>query len=301
MKYYLQNLTLQHNAGIEITENKFNKLKQAKDVLMRFYDFTENYQVVVESYRKVEKAKHDAELNHVLYSRLEYDDLCNVRVILNSQIIGYFTSARYFLDSTNRILKKILSSAEVTSFNEFRSSICDSTKEYRFVEAFRNYVQHRGLPIHTLTYHYYTEDKNNIKTSDNVHSLSLKADRQFLQEDKKFKKTALKDMPEVINIIYCIRFHMEGLWKLHDYLVKAHSEIADKAREVISSLIKNFEANTKEKSYALHAFAMETETKEKEKVPLLLNWDDARRTALKRIGNLNNLHKRYITGKIQKA
>ncbi len=54
---------------------------------MRFYDFTENYQVVVESYRNVEKAKHDAELDHILYSRFGYDDLCNDRVILNSLII----------------------------------------------------------------------------------------------------------------------------------------------------------------------------------------------------------------------
>ncbi len=139
---------------------------------MRFYDFTENYQVVVESYRNVEKAKHDAELDHILYSRFGYDDLCNDRVILNSLIIGYLASARYFLDSTNRILTKILSPSEVTSFNEFRSSIYDSTKEYRFVEALRNHAQHRGYPIHTLTYRYYTEDKNNIKTSEKVYSLS---------------------------------------------------------------------------------------------------------------------------------
>ena len=89
MKSYLKNFTLSHNARIDITENKFNKLKQAKDILMRFYDFTENYQVVVESYRNVEKTKHDAELDHILYSRFGYDDLCNDRVILNSLIIGY--------------------------------------------------------------------------------------------------------------------------------------------------------------------------------------------------------------------
>ncbi len=154
MKYYLKNFTLSHNARIEITENKFNKLKQAKDILMRFYDFTENYQVIVESYRKVEKAKHDAELDHIIYSIFGYDDLCNDRVILNSLFIGYLASARYFLDSTNRILTKILSLAEVTSFNEFRSSIYNSTKEYRFVEALRNHAHHRGYPIHTLTNHY---------------------------------------------------------------------------------------------------------------------------------------------------
>ena len=37
------------------------------------------------------------------------------------------------------------------------------------------------------------------------------------------------------------------------------------------------------------------------KTPLLLVWDDARIATQKRIGNLNNLHKHYITGKIFKA
>ena len=301
MKYYLQKLALGQNGEIGITEKEFNALKQAKDALMNFFGLVENYRVVVESYRTIEKAKHDAELDYVLYSRFGYDDHSDARVALNSTIVGYLASARYFLDSTDKILPKILSSAQVKSFNEFRRNIYDSTIEYRFVEALRNYVQHRELPIHTVTYHSYTEDRNNIETSDKVTSLSLRAERQTLQEDRKFKKAALKGMPKVIDIIYCIPFHMEVIWKLHDYLAQAHFGIADNARAIVSSAIERCEANTEERSLGLHAIAQLTETEVTEKVPLLLNWDDARRAALKRIGNLNNLHKRYVTGKIQKA
>lgn len=128
--------------------------------------------------------------------------------MLNSPIIGYLASARYFIDSTDKVLPKILTPEQEESFKTFRSEIYDTIKEYRFIEALRNYVQHRELPVHNVTYHNYVEDKNNIESSDKVLSLSLHSVRQTLQDDKKFKKAALKEMPEIIDIIYCIRFHM---------------------------------------------------------------------------------------------
>ena len=134
MIYYLQVVTVGEDKRIEITEKKFNEIKLAKDTLMNFFSLTENYRVLVESYRAVEKAKHDAELNHILYGGLGYDDFSDARVFLNSPIVGYLSSARYFLDSTDKILPKILSQPQVESFNKFRNNIYDSNCEYRFIE-----------------------------------------------------------------------------------------------------------------------------------------------------------------------
>ena len=120
-----------------------------------------------------------------------------------------------------------------------------------------------------------------------------------LQKDKKFKKSILKDMPEMIDIVYCLRFHMEGMWKLFNYLVQSHFQIADMARDAISKAIRRFEKSGGSK-IALYAIAREPNKDiTTEKVPISVDWDDARRSSFKRIGNLNNLHKRYITGKIQ--
>ena len=152
-----------------------------------------------------------------------------------------------------------------------------------------------------MTYHNYVEDKDNIEKSDMVTTLSLRANHHILRKDQKFKKAALKGMPEVIDIIYCIRFHMEGMWKLHNHFSKSHSDLADKTRSVLLHAIQRLKKESDNSSFVFHAIAALSETEHKEKVPLLLEWDDARRAALKKIGNLNNLHKRYVTGKIQKA
>lgn len=71
MEHFLQVLVLGQNTRIKINENEFQGLKQARDTINYFFNLTENYRVVVESYRAVERAKHDAELDHILYRRLD--------------------------------------------------------------------------------------------------------------------------------------------------------------------------------------------------------------------------------------
>jgi hypothetical protein len=301
MRHCLRVHAIGHRGFVGISGEEFDELKNAKGILANFYDLTENYRVVIQSYRAVEKAKHDAELDHILYSKFGYDDISDARVTLNSPIIGYLASSRYFLDSTDKILPKIISVTQVESFNQFRRNIYDSICEYRFIEALRNYVQHRELPVHSMTHHNYVEDINDIKASDKVSTISLYAKCQTLKKDKKFKKEALKGLPDMINIIFCIRYHMEGIWKIHEYLIQTHSGIADNARAIISNAIERFEATTGESSFGLCITSEETETSVSEQIPLLLDHDDARRAALNKLGYLNNLHKRYVTGKIQKA
>jgi hypothetical protein len=267
--------------------------------MSKFFSFTENYRVVVESYREVERAKHEAEMDHMLYSNFGYENSADPRVALNAPIVGYLSSARYFLDATDKFVSKVLTDDEASKYKKLRSKIYDDDCHYAFIEALRNYVQHRELPIHTITYHNFIEDKENHKTSDMVTCLSLIAAKKTLSKDKKFKQSALEYLPEQISIVGCIRHHMEGIWRLHTHLMKEHAGIPKAARESVASAISRYETETADRSLGLHALAYESEFDTQESVPMLLDWDDARIDAEKRIGNLNNLHKRYVTGKNQ--
>ena len=299
MNYCLRVLAIGHPLKVELTQAEFEELREAKNTLTKFSCFTENYRVAVECYRAVERAKHEAELNHMLYSDFGYESSADTRVALNAPIVGYLSSTRYFLDSTDKFLSKILSEQEVSTYKGLRSEIYDSTPQYAFIEALRNYVQHRELPIHNVTYHNFLEDKKNHQDSDMVTALSLAASKETLRKDKKFKQAALEGMPDKINIVRCIRHHMEGLWKLRKHIMDTHSDIADSAREKVSKSIDRYETETSDGSLGLNAVAYEQEHEIKESVPLLLNWDDARISVEARIGNLNNLHKRYVSGKNQ--
>ncbi|MEO5712964.1 MAG: hypothetical protein ABIT37_05710 [Luteolibacter sp.] len=299
MNYCLQVLAIGHPLKVELSESEFEELKQAKQTLTKFFSFTENYRVVVESYREVERAKHEAELDHMLYSNFGYESLADARVALNAPIVGYLSSARYFLDATDKFISKVLTDDQAAKYQTQRRKIYDEFPHYAFIEALRNYVQHRELPIHTVTYHNFIEDKRNHETSDMVTSLSLCAARETLSKDKKFKPSALAGLPDRISIVGSIRHHMEGIWRLHGYLMKEHACIPEAARERVAAAISRYEKETSDQSLGLHAIAYESEFDTRENVPILLNWDDARLDAEKRIGNLNHLHKRYVSGKNQ--
>lgn len=182
-----------------------------------------------------------------------------------------------------------------------RSEIYDSTPEYRFIEALRNYSQHRELPFHGTTFHNSIEDVKNHANSDILTALSVLADRDTLRRDEKFKADGLEGMPERINVVMALRIHMESLWRLHNHLITKHGEIADAARSRLVDLIGTFKKSTGlDDIVGLHAVSHQAKGEFEETVPLLLDWDDARRQIIKRCGNLKNLRRRYVTGKIQK-
>lgn len=192
-----------------------------------------------------------------------------------------------------------MASDAVVAFKRFKSEIYDSTPGYRFIEALRNYSQHRELPLHILTHHLFAENTNDLDNSPLVTAMSFAASKEILVTDEKFKKSALEGMPDKIDIIQSIRFHMEGIWRLHDYLSKNLNALADKSRGLIANAISRFTKMTGESSIGLHACAQTTETHVAEQISMLLDWDDARRTANRNLANLTNLPRRYITGKAQ--
>lgn len=300
MYNYLQIFALGHADRVEIRAEDFTKLKAAKDKLLALFDFTENYRIVVESYKELERAKYEAELEHILYSKHRYEDSADIRVALSAPVLGYLSTARYFLDSTDRLLARLLGDAEIQQFKALRSKIYDDGSEYRFIEALRNYSQHRAVAVHGTTFHNFIEDPSKHETSDMVTSLSLFADREALKADKKFKSEAVEGMPEKINVIAGIRYHMEGLWRQHRAILELSSATAEAARSTIEHARNLFREKTGAADMVgLYAFAEDDDGQTLEELPLLLDWDDARRSVASRCGNLNNLHRRYVTGKIQ--
>jgi hypothetical protein len=300
MKYSLKIWAIGQKDSVEISEENFYSIESARNILSLFSSFTENYRVTLNSYRRLELSQHELSLDHMLFNLLQHKNFLEARVTLNSAIIAYLTSTKFFHDWADKHLSTMIGPDAFDKFSSFRSKIYDDSPEYRFIEALRNYVQHRNLPIETISYHNFIEDKDNHDSSDWVTTTSLSADRGKLQSDKKFKKSALRDLPEKINIIQCIRTHMSGMWEIHNSVIVDHSNKADEARSIVKTYMDLFQNEVGGKLIGLHAVA-EKEGVTEGKLPLLLEWDDARREALQQIGNLRRLSKTYVTGKIKKT
>lgn len=297
MNYSLRTLVIGSIGKVELTEHEFDDLRSAHRALGRLSELTENYSSVVESYRPLETAKHEAEINRLLYSKPAYEESFDTGVTLTSRISGYFSTARSFLDSTDRLLSELMNEEAYSAFESFRSTIYDSTPGYRFIEALRNHTQHRGSPLHTLTHHEFMENPKDFKNTPIVLAISLSATKQVLLQDPKFKKSVLDGMPENVDLIESIRCHMEGLWKIYDYFSNALGDTAEHNRVTIANAIGKFVEQTKESPIGLYACAETPNGEIGEKVPVFLEWEKARQAAHQKLRRLINLPRRYITGK----
>lgn len=284
---------------LEIADGEYNDISRAHSALVLIGGFTENYRVVLDAYGRIEETLHMVALENLLHGGDFYSKVRRARVKLNSSVIGYLAAARYFLDSSAKILKEVCSADDLVAFDKSVSDVYDRGKEYRFIEALRNYVQHRALPVDGLWYNNYVEDIDKAEDSEIVTSLTLFAEKKKLAEDEKFKKSALINMPEKIDIIYCIRSHMSAIWEVHAKGLELLRENAENSRRVIQVYIDKLTKVVG--GPPVNPLAIDDNPSVgRPGIPLFLGWDDERVAFLKSNMNLGRLRQWYISGKTQR-
>jgi len=98
---------------------------------------------------------------------------------INRHLLNYLSTIRTFLDHTETNLKKRygVNSKRYKRFRDACSRAYDNNFSYRFIYRLRNYAQHCGMPLGTLTFH--SEEKPPY--SEQVyHYLEVKFDRDEL-------------------------------------------------------------------------------------------------------------------------
>jgi hypothetical protein len=135
---------------IETTAEEYVAFENARNVLTNALAIEQKYEFVITNYLALEKEVLDTTVVTMVREPLDYPDVFEVQQRLNICLANLLTAARLYVDSLNHNVRECVPNvpdAEGT-VRKFFSKEYDENKEYRFMEALRNYVQHRGLPIH---------------------------------------------------------------------------------------------------------------------------------------------------------
>jgi hypothetical protein len=173
MKYFLRKQELGHANLLDITKEEFDSIVRSRNALQLFSNFTENYRVVLESYKNLEKSMFETQLDYATTLSPSYEVAFESRIALNAALISYLTASRLFHHTSDQLLPRIIGDPSFKVFKDFRFKIYDTQKEYRLIEALRNHVQHKALPIETIKYPTSLDDKKNHETSDIFVTMSL--------------------------------------------------------------------------------------------------------------------------------
>ena len=175
-----------------------------------------------------------------------------------------------------------------------RSDAYDNCFEFRFMEALRNYTQHRGLPIH------YFQPGSQWKIIDGYENMeftvNIFAQREFLDEDDVFKKTILAEMPEKVDLTVAARRYVELLSSILDTARTLMVDSVISARATIENAQQKYADVHSGNLLGLMAYEI-SEGEAVSSVYLGLDWDDVRKELQNRNKLYVNLSRRYASGR----
>jgi hypothetical protein len=158
---------------------------------------------------------------------------------ISSKLKNLLTTCRLYMDqiphNINSIYKEGVGFSHITKGK--MNEEYDSSLSYRVLEALRNFVQHRGLPIDGLEYKMIRLDPASPFLKYVV-TPTLNISR--LKEEKKFKRAVLKDLAELghtIDIKFLVREYLDSIGRIHLSIRDLVADDVAKWEETISRFL----------------------------------------------------------------
>lgn len=297
MKYLVTILTTGNNPELVINESKFEQLKQAKECLSEILSFEEKYELLLSNYMELEKECLLISAQNMVYEDNEYMNFFDIKLLFNQRIVNLLTTSRLYIDQLSQHIKACNLNIDIKSFFSYEY---DNNFEYRFMEALRNYVQHRGLAVH------FTSIGSNWTSLDDDGEIQFKTrvytKKDEVEKDSAFKKSVAKEMPDKVDIIYASRSYIESISKVHCNIRKILSDVAISSRQIVEEIIHEYEKISNGKSIGLGIVCLENNGKYDEildKFYITLEWDNIRIKLERKNQSLVNLRKRFVSSSIK--
>ncbi|PSB05943.1 hypothetical protein C7B76_30510 [filamentous cyanobacterium CCP2] len=204
---------------VEISNKDFALLRTATTHFFEILSIEEKLNLVVENYAEFEKELFNCSLNRMLFGVENWTSGIGGVHSMNRRIVNLLTTCRLYIDQTSHNICSIYGndSEQEKIFKKQASQEYDSDYPgYRTMEAMRNYVQHRELPVRILN-----NKMQLVGTGSNElwkHTIKLSIDINTLSKDGKFKKkvlTELQSLGESVELTPLIRQYLRSIGKIH--------------------------------------------------------------------------------------
>lgn len=297
MRYIAKVMTLDKNPEIELSKKEYEDIRLAKACLSELFSFEEKYELLLSNYLELEQECLLISSESMINRNYAYKDFFNIELLINKRVVNLLTTARLYLDQVQQHVKFCNKDIEVKALF---SAEYDNNFEYRFMEALRNYVQHRGLAIHSSSLKSrWIGPENDKEMEFNTFVFTSKTE---VSKDNAFKKSVAQEMPKKVNILNSARCYVESLSKVHCELREKLSDLANDNRKIITDLIDKYKSINDSKSLGLCIAQMKHNGKYEEiieKIYITLEWENIRLELIKKNQSLINLKKRFVSNSMK--
>lgn len=274
---------------IEIQLEEFSRIKKAKDCLLNAIAVEEKIGYVIENYRELELELMREALDDMLFRRYEWNEGIDKLHRVSRRIVNLLSTTRGYIDHIEHHLSQVFGnpSTQLENLRTEKSKMYDSSLAYRTMEALRNFVQHRQLPIGKVTggARWIALEKAEYR----MHTVSPKLLMRDL-DDEKFKRKVFDELvvlnKKEIELKPFIEEYLESLLTLHKFTREMLTQVTTDAAAMIGEAIQRFRsADSSDATYVdvVHLHFDRMHWIAQEGVPLINDWAERLARLEKRI------------------
>ena len=275
MAYFLRGSHIGPQIIIEIDEDRYELLANARRTLVDAGAFEQRYELLLGNFMAFEMFCAEVSLRGTFEFEFRYEKWAETISEANRHAINFLTTARLFADHVVRDFKHLaLPEPFAKSAKRLLSEAYDATLAYQFVWELRNHVQHRAVAVHGI--------KGRSRGASWPEGTMIYCQKKLILEGRsKFKKRVLDQLEEHIDILAMFRTYIASINHIQRTLRKIISQACVDSREVINLAMKDYASAQEEdetvKGRVIGLTAVKGEVGNfREPVLLILEWDDAR-------------------------
>jgi len=173
----------------------------------------------------------------------EYSTTHDARSLINRRLANLLTMARLYIDQVKHDVSRLFGpdAAETSLICQSFRTQYDSLLGYRLLEAIRNSMQHRELPISSLVYPSVREDRGNAFVIR--HQVVARISVEHLRADSKLKPVIVAELQERgdwHDITPFVREYVEGIARVHEGIRSATDEFVRPWSDMLHNALRNY-------------------------------------------------------------
>jgi hypothetical protein len=303
MSFQLTALVDGRHVFIPISEERYRALEKATLRDWIYLGIEEKFDALVTNYEEFEQDHLCLSLRQLIHLDIEWADMVDDRLRLGRRIANLLTIGRSYYEHVGHDLRQLArqhSSAHQVDPESVWNAQKSALLGCRVLDQLRNHIQHRSLPLGTISYPSSLDEANGDRQFS--FGISLHLLLEPLAQDRKFDRGILSELralgEDIADVVLFVREYLQGLAHLHDAIRGALANEMAASGSIILSALGELTSNGSE-VYGKSALNTANPA-----APEQIQLSDnliARRTALtKRNHFLTDISKRYVTGKRQR-
>lgn len=237
MTYALTRLVFEERIVLEITPERYRELVAAAEGVTSALDVEEKFNLVLENFEEFEAELLRGALANSLFQNTDWSDKMTELHRLNRRLVNLLATCRLYVDQVPHNLSQEFAEDPGLSaaFEASKSREFDARLGYRVMDALRNYMQHRSLPVHVLSYQSAWRDLPAGRMRE--HTVAPETEPQTIREDGKFKPATLAELEGLgarVDMTPLARQYVAGLAAVHKDLRSGMARLVEKWDGIIA-------------------------------------------------------------------